>query len=78
MNGGSDLEGQEWRQMLSEFLIIWHMCVHKLRCECVCVVVVGHQEKDKNCNPISYRETASRKGFCSVSYYAGGTEPACF
>jgi len=38
---------------------------------------MGHQEKDKNYNPISYREAASGKGFCSVSYYAGGTEPVC-
>ena len=33
--------------------------------------------KKKPCNPISYREPANRKGFCSVSYYAEGTEPVC-
>lgn len=31
----SDLEGKEWRQMLSEFLIMGNMCAHKLRCECL-------------------------------------------
>lgn len=60
-------EGKEWRQMLSEFLIMWHMCAHKLRCECLWWWWWwGTRKRKINCNPISYRGTCKQKGllFC--------------